>query len=264
MVITYYFYQNSNDNNTIIKTIETSESPQRDSLINENLKQYFFLLPKLDKDQIVKHQLYTLSYNEKHEQANWVAYRLYKNSINDLVKRKNNFRSDPKIISGSASVRDYNRSGYDRGHLAPAKTMSFSKETMSESFYMSNMSPQKPSFNRGVWKKLEEQVRSWVAISDSLYIVTGPVLKDSLGFIGDNRVTVPKAYYKAIIRFKNNELFGIGFLLKNQKSSKELNTFSVSIDSIEKVTGIDFFHKLNIEVQYRVESNYDNHYFIQK
>ena len=264
MVTVYYFYQNSNDNNTVVKKIETDTSIHIDSLVNENLKQHFFLLPKFDKDQIVKHQLYTLSYNEKHEQANWVAYRLYENSINDAIKRKDNFRSDPKITSGSASVKDYKKSGYDRRHLAPAKAMSFSKETMSESFYMSNMSPQKPSFNRGIWKKLEEKVRSLVTVSDSLYIVTGPVLKDSLSFIGDNRVTVPKAYYKAIIRFKNNELFGVGFLLKNQKSSKELNTFSVSIDSIEKVTGIDFFYKLNIEVQNRVESNFNYSYFIQK
>ena len=223
-----------------------------------------FLYPKQTIDQIVEHEIYAFSYNETHEQANWVAYKLFPHSVNNLVKRKDNFRKDLKVVSGSATVNDYKKSGYDRGHLAPAKAMSFSKETMSESFFMSNMSPQKPSFNRGVWKRLEEQVRKWIFISDSLYVVTGPILKDPLGFIGENKVTIPSAYYKSIIRFKKGKMIGLGFILKNKKSSKKLSEFSVSIDSIEKVTGIDFFEKLNLNKQNDVESNNDYQFFIKK
>ncbi|MFT4576219.1 MAG: endonuclease G, partial [Polaribacter sp.] len=137
-------------------------------------------------------------------------------------------------------------------------------ETMSESFYMSNMSPQNPSFNRGIWKKLEGKVRNWISISDSLYVVTGPVLNDSLGFIGRNTVTMPRAYYKSIIRFKNNEMFGIGFLLKNEKSSRDLKSFSVSIDSIEKITGLDFFENLTDAIQNKIEKNSNFAFFIHK
>ncbi|NVK53489.1 MAG: DNA/RNA non-specific endonuclease [Flavobacteriaceae bacterium] len=227
----------------------------KDSLQNANVKSISFLLPKPTSNQIVKHTKFVLSYNETHEQADWVAYKLDKNSINNSVKRKDNFRVDPKVTTISASLPDYKNSGYDRGHLAPAKAMSFSKETMSESFYMSNMSPQKPSFNRGIWKKLEEQVRDWIAISDSLYVVTGPVLDNSLEVIGENKVTVPRAYYKTILRFKNAKIYGIGFLLKNEKSSRALQTFSTSIDSIEKVTQLDFYYLLADDIENIVEKN---------
>ena len=241
------------------KVVETNEKNRKESSIQLDL-----LLPKSTGNQVIQHTIYALSYNETHEQADWVAYKLYKNSINDSVKRKDDFRIDPKVITSSATLSDYKKSGYDRGHLAPAKAMSFSKETMSESFYMSNMSPQKPSFNRGIWKKLEEKVRSWIHISDSLYVVTGPVLKNPLGFIGKNKVTIPKAYYKVVIRFKSNKLSGIGFLLDNRKSSKSINSFAVAIDSVEKITGINFFYKLKLEVQDRVEQNSKFDSFLNK
>ena len=217
--------------------------------------QTMFYLPAFGKHQIIEHKLYSLSYNEKHEQADWVAYKLFPSSINQFVKRKDNFRIDTLVVTGSASINDYKKSGFDRGHLAPAKTMSFSEETMRESFLMSNMSPQKPGFNRGIWKRLEERVRSWIPLSDSLYIVTGPVLRGTLGVIGKNEVTVPGAYYKTILRFKNGNLFGIGFLLKNEKSSKSLASYAVSIDRIEKLTGLNFYQNLRASIQDKIEAN---------
>ena len=105
---------------------------------------------------------YSLEHNEKTEQSFWVAYELTKEEVSGTVKRKDAFRSDPTISTGSAVLSDYKGSGYDRGHLAPAADMKWSKKVMSESFYMSNMSPQDPSFNRGIWKKLEEKVRDWL------------------------------------------------------------------------------------------------------
>ena len=117
-----------------------------------------FELPKtLSGEQIIYHTGYTLSYNEKHEQANWVAYELTAQELAGTVKRKDSFKSDPMVKSESASLADYRKSGYDRGHLIPAADMKWSTTAMSESFYMSNMSPQSPSFNRGIWKKLESQ-----------------------------------------------------------------------------------------------------------
>lgn len=223
-----------------------------------------FLYPTSTKNQIVNHIKYSFSYSEKDEQAEWVAYKLFKNSINNSIKRKNNFREDLKVKTGSSTLKDYKYSGYDRGHLAPAKTMSFNDLTMSESFYMSNMSPQDLSFNRGIWKKLEVEVRSLIAISDSLYVITGPVLKNPLGSIGESQVTIPRYYYKSIIRFNKDKLYGIGFFMKNEKSNRSVASFSVSIDSIEKVTGLDFFSHLEFEIQSEIESNTDYHFFLQK
>lgn len=257
--VSLYFYKDSDRNIRLKDNIIINHS-----LTTGNKQIVDFYMPQIGVNQVVNHKIYTLSYNETHEQADWVAYKLYKNSINESVKRKDNFRQDPLIVTESATLSDYKKSGYDRGHLAPAKTMSFSKQTMSESFFMSNMSPQLPSFNRGVWKRLEERVRQWIKVSDSLYVVTGPVLKDSLGFIGENKVTIPNAYYKVVIRFKNKNLTGIGFLLNNKKSSERISTFTVAIDSIEEITGINFFYKLNIEEQNRIEKNTSFNSFLKE
>ncbi len=261
-VVAYYFYSNDKGDMNALKTEQRHLTV--DSIIA--LKKVFvdFIQPASTQNQIVNHLQYSFSYSEKDEQAEWVAYKLFKNSINDSVKRKDNFREDLQVVTGSSTLKDYRNSGYDRGHLAPAKTMSFNDLTMSESFYMSNMSPQNPSFNRGIWKKLEEEVRSWISISDSLYVITGPVLNNPLGRIGESQVTVPRYYYKSIIRFHKEELFGIGFLLKNEKSNSNVSSFSVSIDSIEKVTGLNFFHQLDITIQNQLESNSNYQYFLQK
>jgi endonuclease G len=150
-------------------------------------------------DEIVTHTAYILSYNEDHEQANWVAYVLTANETNSASnERTNRFFPDPLVKTKSASTVDYEGSGYDRGHLAPAEDMAWSSTTMKESFYYSNMSPQVPAFNRGVWKRLEELVRYWSTVYDSIYIVTGPVLTNNLPTIGPDKVSVPEYYYKAI------------------------------------------------------------------
>lgn len=258
----FYFFSVDKKNSDILKVEQ--QPKQIDSIVNVKKMYVDFLFPAPSNNQIVNHVKYSFSYSEKDEQAEWVAYKLFKNSINNAVNRKDNFREDLKVITGSSTLNDYKNSGYDRGHLAPAKAMSFNDLTMSESFYMSNMSPQKPSFNRGIWKKLEEEVRSWISISDSLYVVTGPILANPLGKIGENKVTIPRYYYKSIIRFKNNELYGIGFLIKNEKSTKSVISFCVSIDSIEKLTGIDFFYQLETKIQNQIERNSKYQFFMQK
>jgi|TARA_R110000782_G_scaffold1119_1_gene4073 endonuclease G, mitochondrial len=120
------------------------------------------------------------------------------------------------------------------------------------------MSPQKPSFNRGVWKKLEEQVRDWAKTYDTIYVVTGPVLEDSLPTIGENKVSIPKYYYKVILEYKSNVTKAIGFILPNKKSSFPLNKFIVSIDSVEQMTGIDFFHQLPDSIENKIEKSVCN------
>ena len=107
-------------------------------------------------NDVVSHTYYTLSYSEEHEQAEWVYYTLNSNQLNSAVERKNNFRQDFKVKTSSAQLYDYKGSGYDRGHLAPATDMKYNYSSISESFFMSNMSPQSPSFNRGILRKKRE------------------------------------------------------------------------------------------------------------
>ncbi len=205
-------------------------------------------------DQIIKHEAYTLKYNETFEQAEWVAYQLTAAETVSLYERSDNFREDPKVKTGSATNSDYANSGYDRGHLAPAADMGWSEITMQESFYFSNMSPQDPSFNRGIWKRLEELVRDWAVEYDSLYVVTGPVLKTGLKTIGTNKVAVPGYYYKVIYTHFNGAHNAIGFVLKNEGSKDALNSHAVSIDSVENFTGINFFPNLPDDVESKIES----------
>lgn len=217
----------------------------------------FFPTTKLG--YIVKHQYYALSYSEKHEQPEWVAYELTKESIRvKNVERPNNFRPDPKVRKASASKSDYRGSGYDRGHLAPSGDMAFNKKAASETFYFSNMSPQIRNFNSGIWRELEERVRDWAWDNKHLYVITGPVLTRGIReTIGPNEVAVPEEYYKVILDYTQPGLKGIAFLMPNEISTKPLMDYALSIDEVEDITGIDFFPEIEDEDEEKLESKYD-------
>ncbi len=234
---------------------KTQDNNQTQTLLFASLEQALPLYSS--QDQIIRHFAYTLKYNEEYEQASWVAYQLTRENLNGSVTRTDNFRDDPAVTTGSASLNDYKGSGYDRGHLAPAADMTRSKEAMSESFFLSNMSPQNPSFNRGIWSTLESYVRTWAAENDAIYVITGPVLAPGLQTIGPNEVGVPKYFYKVILDDKEPVLKGIGFILANQSSSAPLQSFAVSIDSVESITGIDFFPGLPDSLEKALESGID-------
>tara|TARA_B110000211_G_scaffold40546_1_gene41912 strand:+ start:155 stop:1003 length:849 start_codon:yes stop_codon:yes gene_type:complete len=201
--------------------------------------------------ELVHHTYYSLSYSEQHEQAEWVFYEINSNTNLGQVRRTNNFRSDNLISTNSASLSDYKGSGFDRGHLAPAGDMSFSTTAMSESFLLSNMSPQNASFNRGVWKKLESLVRNW-GTNSSIYVVTGPILNSCSTSIGGNNICVPNYFYKVIYDPQNQKM--ISFILPNKKGNKSLNKYVCTTDSLEKITNIDFFPILENNLEGRLES----------
>lgn len=204
--------------------------------------------------EIVKHTYYTLSYSEENEQAFWVYYVLTPEFIGGSQSRTDDFRADPSVSSGSANLDDYKGSGYDRGHLCPAGDMTLNKTSMSESFYLSNMSPQVPSFNRGIWSTMEDQARKWSLKYSKLYVVTGPIFKDNLGEIGADKVTVPGYYYKVLFDGKDKM---VGFILPNAKGTNTIESYTVSVDSIESLTGIDFFPELDDQTEKRLESEID-------
>ena len=205
-------------------------------------------------DTLIDRPGYALGYIEYHEQAAFVIYKLTaREALTKEVQRTNRFRRDPEIPTGSATTADYRRSGYDRGHLAPAADMAFSVQTMADSFFMSNMSPQKPAFNRGIWKRLEEQVRQIAIREKAIYVVTGPILpKKKTVTIGANQVTVPTHYYKVIFDLTPPRKM-IGFILPNEGSDRPLEYFAVTVDVVEKATGLDFFSALPKAVQERLE-----------
>ena len=251
-------------------TAENSEKSAGLVQLTENLQ-----VPECGlKNHSADHELrefkyYSLCYRETYEQAEWSAECIKSSMLQKNATRSNDFRPDDKISTGSATLADYKSSGYDRGHLVPAADMSFDADAMSETFYMSNMSPQAPQFNRGIWVNLETQVSAWAQKFGKIYVVSGPVLNKSaqeFPSIGKNQVSVPEFYYKVILApiYKNEEdkntpedsesVMAIGFIIPNQKCEKEFWDYAVSIDEVENITNIDFFPQLEDSLEKQVES----------
>jgi len=216
------------------KPVQSSEKPAA-SQVSESI------LPVSTTGEVVRHTWYVLSYDEDHEQAEWVAYELTRDRLNqNWSERPNSFRPDPDVRTESATPRDYSGSGFDKGHLCPAADMAFNDAAIDETFFMSNMSPQVPAFNGGVWRELEELTRDWARRFEQLYVVTGPVLtQQPLGQIGFSKVSVPAAYYKVLLAPEQHK--AIAFVLPNALSTKPVLEYAYSIDQVEKMTGLDFF-----------------------
>ena len=238
---------------------DSHESKSNIPLVNnrETISRNFDFLPSSTTKQIVKHQYYTLSYNESHEQAEWVAYELKKDYIKNNNFKRPFFIEDVKVKTGSADWRNYKNTIYDKGHLCPAGDMEFNLDAYNDTFFTSNISPQKRSFNNGVWNRLEQKVRYWAVKYDGIYVITGGVLDSSLTTIGREKVSVPEYFFKILLDDSGEELKMIGFLVPNAESNKPLYSFVVSVDHIEKLSGIDFFPKLNDNIENQLERRND-------
>ena len=219
-------------------------------------KDSFDYLPTSTTDQIIHHKNYSLSYNEKHEQAEWVAYDLSREQVVYTNFKRPYFIEDPKVKTGSAHWRNYKKSGYDRGHLCPAGDRKYSKEAFDETFYTSNISPQKHDFNSGIWNRLEQKVRYWAKKYSHLYVITGGILtENNYKTIGSEKVSVPNAFYKVLLDYSEPEIKAIAFLFPHKESNKPLYDFVISIDELEQKTGIDFFHHLPDNIENKLEAN---------
>lgn len=205
------------------------------------------------REQVIAHEGYTVSYNSQWCIPNWVAYELTAEEVDGDVPRGDDFVPDPLAKGNTATTNDYKHSGYDRGHMAPAGDMKWSKTAMDESFYLSNICPQNKNLNKGDWKELEELARKWALEYGNIYIACGPIVADNHKTIGQNNVAVPESFFKVFLRETNNGWATIGFLFENKAGNKKLNTYIRSIDEIEELTGIDFFPLLADDVEEEIE-----------
>ncbi len=236
---------------TITELNQIVVPPTEDSLL---------FLPISADGEVVIHQFYILSYLEKYEVPEWVAYELTAERLQlPWVERSNNFRPDPKVSTGSASPDDYRNTRFDRGHLVPAADMAFSNEAMSETFFLSNITPQEPAFNKGIWRELEELGRDWAKRFGHLYIVSGPVFNQPVKFwLGENQVAVPPAFFKVILDWQEPEKKAIAYVIPNALSTERIENFATSVDEVEKMTGIDFFpNLLDKPTAEKLEANFD-------
>ena len=173
------------------------------------------------------------------------------------MKRHKGYITDTQVSTKSAHYKDYTRSGYTRGHLAPAGDMAFNDIAMKETFYMSNITPQVKQFNNGIWKELEESVRDWAYANDHLYIVTGPLTHNINKRIGKNKVGVPSEYYKVVLDNSGRERKAIGFIIPNEMSNDPLSKYAVTVDEVESITGLDFYHDVIESDEEEIEQSYD-------
>tara|TARA_R110002050_G_scaffold300769_1_gene472421 strand:- start:51480 stop:52286 length:807 start_codon:yes stop_codon:yes gene_type:complete len=221
--------------------------------VKKNTNEYF--LPTSTTGQIVHHEGYSLSYSESHEQAEWVAYELKKSHVSNTNFKRPYFEIDEAVKTGAADWRNYKKSGYDRGHLCPAGDRRYSQFAHDETFLTSNISPQEHQFNAGIWNTLEQKVRYWARKYDGVFVVTGGVLKGEMKTIGDEHVSVPNQFYKVLIDNNTGKTKMIAFLMPHKDSNKPLYEFVVSVDTIEKLTGIDFFSELDDAIENKLEAS---------
>ncbi len=203
-------------------------------------------IPEVNQGVIYTKPNFSLSYVEKYEIPEWVAYRLTVDMMNKKkFPRNQDFNPDPSIREKSAHYHDYKNTGYRRGHLVPSADMSWDKESMDATFLLSNIAPMKESFNDGIWLELEHNVRDWSRKYISVIVVAGPAFTDAIKTIGNNDVLVPRYFYKAIFKVEGDKAEVIGFMFdQTNEDDRRLEQCIVPIDSIEKMTGLDLFSNL--------------------
>lgn len=203
---------------------------------------------------------FNVDFNSALHIPNYVAWEL---------TREETYGEEPRAkflrdynVDGCPTSQDYTNSGYDRGHMAPAADMKFNTAAMKQCFYMTNICPQSHSLNSGAWKRLEEKCRQWAQADSAIIIVCGPILTPEPDeFIGENRVAVPKAFFKVICSPFANPPRAIGFLMNNGKVDGGLQAAAVTVDSIESLTGYNFFAALPDSIENQIEAECRFHYW---
>ena len=196
---------------------------------------------------------YSLSYDSQHRNPNWVYEYLTSNSCSGTQDRsKFEFQADPLLPDHlQANNVDFRGSGFDRGHLCPAGD--WKNESMAETFYLSNVSPQLPEFNRGYWLGLEKHVRNLTNQYSGLHIFTGPLYlphQESDGkfyvkyqVIGEDFVAVPTHFFKVIFMEKEIGITSeAAYILPNEAIDEQtpLEKFKTTVEKVEKLAGFIF------------------------
>ena len=222
---------------------------------------------------IAEHSAMILGFDCDSKLAAWSFHVLSPDVLVGGVSRTNDFRKDSLIECGDGIEQDYftkklqedgtykfENFGFDRGHLAPSADFRWSQKALSESYFYSNMTPQRPGFNRESWAEVEDLMRRIIANTPKpYYIVTGPVLEKSLPKVekGQNHLPIPAFHYKIIADVSAENPKGMAFLMPNKKCDLPPSAYVVTIDSIEKLTGLDFFSKIDVTNAQKIESKAD-------
>lgn len=203
-------------------------------------------MPEINrKDIILDYTGFTVSYNSKTLIPKWVAYELTKEELDGDISRSGNFGMDMNYHGRQAMREDYSNSGWDKGHMAPAADMKWSERAMKESFYLTNICPQNHTLNGKSWHTLENKVRSWAERYGRVYVVCGPIIGEGkYGKIGDRKVQIPDAFFKALLVPVDGSYSGIAFIMDNDDETHSVSESYLTIDELERIINIDLFVNL--------------------
>lgn len=203
----------------------------------------------------------TVNFNSAYRVPNCVSYVLTSDMIDitngpNAERRRNyKFYADPSV-NGCPEWYEYKGSGYDRGHMAPANDMRWSRQSMSDCFLMTNICPQDHDLNGGSWNKLELKVHDWAKQYGKIIVATGPIFNGANNKIGNNNdIVVPSGFFKVVLAPDLNR--AIGFIYDNREGGGGIARHACSVDEVERVTGHDFFGSLPDDVERQVESMYN-------
>ncbi len=206
---------------------------------------------------LLERYCYVTSYNLHTRQPNWVAWHLTAEHTDGPVGRLSNFHEDEDVPTPRATLADYRKSGWSRGHMCPAGDNKWDEQAMYESFALTNVCPQNASLNSGLWNSIEMDCRKWAKKYGDVYIVCGPVfLNKEHETIGKNRVVVPEAFFKVILCLQGKPK-AIGYIVRNTEGKKQKDQFVNTVDDVERITGMDFFPALPDDIENEVEANAD-------
>ena len=211
------------------------------------------VIPDSIPDKLLVRYCYTVSYNAKTRQPNWVMWQLTKDHV---IQRKegvwNEYREDEDLpLEIRATLEDYASSGYDRGHMCPGGDCNWDDGGRDETFLLSNMCPQNPNLNRGDWKEIEMACRKWAKQYGNIYIVCGPIFLKSQQHerIGPNQIPVPEAFFKVVLCSESLSPRGIGFICRNTDGNRKKDFYVNSIRQVERVTGYKFFPNMEDSIK---------------
>ena len=203
---------------------------------------------------ILKRKGYTASYNKENKIPNWVAWQLTSDHADGVYKRTGGYQEDTEVPKPRATKEDYDNTRWSHGHMCPAADNKWDKMAMTESNLLTNICPQDRSLNSGLWNKIEQDCRKWAKKFGDVYIVCGPVLLNrEHETIGEHKIVVPEAFFKVILCLKPKPK-AIGYIIRNNDGTKKRDHYINTVDEVERITGIDFFHSLPDDIEKEVEA----------
>ena len=212
---------------------------------------------KGQQGQILRRTGYTTCYNAHYRLPYWTAWHLTAAHTTGPHKRKGvSFSEDEDVPFPRATNSDYMRSGYDRGHMCPSGDNKWDRKAQQDCFLFTNMCPQSHNLNGGDWNDLEMACRRWAKKYGEVYIVCGPMVDAKHRTIGRNRVAVPYAFYKVVLRMSPSPR-AIGFVYENEDGHRPMSDYVLMVDDVERLTGIDFFPSLPDNIESRIEAQAD-------